>query len=251
MKLLLILLLSFHVYADCIDCIKNNPFQSLDKKTLSHLKNTIDNSSIINCLDLNRYSCLYKKGETSNNKLIIYHRGHWGDLGGNVPLDLRTRSLNQAINFYELGKSSQELEQTMLISSASIVGFTIKEIESALKKANLKKDSEVILVAHSGGYHGLLKTLNYLKKGFYNFKIKKIVMLDNFYFSKKSTEVIKEYFDQGVACSGFYTQHNEARLESRFLSSIDAETCKIEKRHAHNQSVNQCLVSYVLDKKCL
>jgi hypothetical protein len=252
MKLLCYLLLfNTLIFADCIDCIKpENPMKKVSEQVLDQLTENIDDSKILNCLALDKYGCLYKKGEVKNDRLVIYHRGHWGEFGGNVPLSLRTTSINQAINFYELGKSADELDSVMLISSSSIVGYTIQEIESAISNAGLDKNSKVTLVAHSGGYFGLIKTLNYLKQAPYEFEIEKIVMLDNFYFEAAKTELFKEYLDQGIKCSGFYTQHNQARYIERFRSEITPETCPIEQRTGHNTSVNSCLVNYVLASSC-
>jgi hypothetical protein len=244
--------ISFYSLAkDCVNCQANSLIDHTPNlsETSSKLKTRLELSD---CKSLDKYSCLYQKSDVAyqNDAIVIYHRGFWGKHQGNVPIDLRQKSVEQALSFYDLGKSSEKLQKTMLISTSSNVGFTVKEIESAIRGVRLKENAKVILVSHSGGYLGLLKTLKYLKKDSYKFKIEKIVMLDNFYFNSSSSSIFKEYFDKGVKCTGFFTEHNSKRLKSRLLKSVGPGVCSIEKRRGHNKSVNQCLVGYVNGTKC-
>lgn len=212
-----------------------------------------ERSALSNCKVLNKNSCLYLDNNITykDDTIVIYHRGFWGKYKGKVPTKLRKRSIKQALSKYDLNRSSDKLKIPFLVSTSSNVGFSIKEIESSIKKAKLKENAKVILASHSGGYLGLIKTLKNLKKGSYTFKIENIVMLDNFYFSSRSAGLLKEFFDKGVKCTGFYTEHNSKRLKSVLLKKVDSEVCSIEKRRGHNKSVNDCLVSYVNGEKCV
>ena len=220
-------------------------FQNLDSQLQEKL------GELKNCLDLNKYSCLYQKEKSTNSTLVIYHRGHWASFKGDVPLDQRNNSLKQAIDFYELNKSHEQVESPFLISASSNIGFTIKEIESALLSANLAADSKVILASHSGGYVGLLKTLNYLKKSVYTFDISQIIMLDNFYFIKESTSLIKSFLDKGTKCSGYLTAHNSTRFKERFSSTVNSNQCSMKLKVNHNKGVNACLSDYIQTNDCL
>ena len=129
----------------------------------------------------------------------------------------------------------------MLISSSSNVGFTIKEIENTIEAAGLPRDSKVILASHSGAYHGLDKTLKYLKRDSYDFRLVKIIMLDNFYFESSTTDLVKEYIDEGVECTGFLTAHNLERYKARFKTKISENVCPIQTKSNHFTAVNKCL----------
>lgn len=204
------------------------------------------------CVTIDQYGCLYKRKylvDPDADTLVIYLRGHW-KYSGSVPTSQRRASLNEVISTYELHKTYEKLKTPMLISSSSHVGFTVKEIEAAIEAAGLPEDTKVILAAHSGGYHGLTKTLTYLKGATYKFKIVKITMLDNFYFGYTTTSLIKEFVDQGAECNGFLTAHNEARYENRFKPHLSDEICPIQEKKNHYTAVNKCLESYVKDNIC-
>lgn len=239
-----------------ISYLKANP--ALMQETIDVFHQTLNENlarQLKNCLVLDKNVCLYQSNfsQVEKNKLIIYFRGHWGEHRGEVPDSMRSSSLMQVINFYDLDKTANLLNQSFLITSSSHISFYADEIQGFLLEANFKEDSEVILVAHSGGYNGLFKTLKKFKNSElpYKFKLKKIILLDNFYFSESATNLYKEYFDQGVECSGFYTAHNEKRYQDRFLRKISKDVCPIEKRIEHNSSVNECLEKYVQGTSCL
>lgn len=250
-KLLLFLFPFFCFAEDCINCkIKGTIMDTPEVLTISGQLKTF--GALANCKSLDKFSCLYMNSQikTDDNVLVIYHRGYWGKHKGNVPNNLRQKSIEQALSFYELDNASDKLKSPMLISTSSNVGFTVKEIESAIKKVRFEDNTKIILVAHSGGFEGLLKTLKYLKNEKYKFEIEKIVMLDNFYFNKGAASIFKEFMDKGVKCSGFLTKHNRERYKLRFKDVIAPNNCSVELRHGHNKSVNDCLAAYVKGDKC-
>lgn len=189
--------------------------------------------------------CVTRGSDIKNSKaVLIYLRGHW-NYRGNVPTPELPNSIEQALNYYDLRKNQKKVNLPMIVSSSSHLSLNISKLE----ELGVDDSKEIILASHSGGYLGLLYTLSNLKNSSY--KIKKIIMLDNFYFGKASTPLIKSYIDQGSECNGFYTQHNEARLEQRFLPEIPNELCPIQKKKYHNQDVNDCLAQYIQGESCL
>jgi hypothetical protein len=188
--------------------------------------------------------CLMKDSDIKNaNEVVIYLRGHW-DFRGYVPTPQWESSIEQVIPYYGLLASKNELGLPFLISSSSHLSFDTEILEGF----GIDSSKELILASHSGGYHGLLNSLSKLKNT--DYKVKKIIMLDNFYFGAASTPLIKHFVDHGSECNGFYTQHNEERYTERFKSTLNYSLCPIQKKTQHNLTVNKCLTEYVLGESC-
>ena len=229
-------------WATTFKCEKNK-----SNRKIASYKDQLDN-----CVKKDIYGCLYMRQDDCNpnsDTLVIYLRGHW-KYKGYVPTHLRDQSLREVISTYELDKSYGRIQEPMLISSSSNVGFTVKEVDNVLAKAGLPINSNIIIAAHSGAYHGLDKTLKYFKKTKHFFKVKKIIMLDNFYFGTSTSSLIKEYVDAGAECNGFLTAHNQTRYNNRFKPYLNESECPIQKKKNHYTAVNKCLESYVKDNIC-
>jgi hypothetical protein len=218
-----------------------------------NLKAEAKKDHLEHCIHKDKYGCLYKRKYLYNyfsDTLIIYLRGHLPPYGGNVPDTYRDQSLREVIATYELHKTYDQLQDPMLISPSSDVGYTIDEINSAIKAASLPADANIILAAHSGGNVGLIKTLKYLGQKPYKFKVKKIIMLDNFYFSAEETPTIKKFISGGAECNGFLTVHNSARYNNRFQNQISSSDCTVDVKGDHYNTVNKCLVQYIKQDTC-
>lgn len=205
------------------------------------------------CVHKDVYGCVYKRKYLTNNfsdTLVIYFQGHWGGYRGVVPLNMRDKSIKHTINYYEIDKTYEKQLDPILISASSDAGFTVDEINAALKAASLPKNANIVLSSHSGGYVGLIKTLKYLDKKPYEFKIKKIIMLDNFYFSSYDSTLIKSFTDKGVECNGFLTEHNLSRYNQRFANQISNQDCLIDVKEDHFSTVNKCLFQYINNDHC-
>jgi prenyltransferase beta subunit len=207
------------------------------------------NIHAIECVHFDGFRCIYSPKEiNSNAQLLVYFRGHW-NYRGDVPKSKRRDSINEVFKRYDLKVISNKLEMPLLVTSSSHLGVNKKIIIDALKLLNLPLNTEIIFASHSGGYKGYLRSLKNLQSS--ELIISDLLMLDNFYFHKSNSALIKSYIQKGSNCSGYYTRHNQSRLDSRFTNQVSKSQCNIELRVNHNLSVNNCLTKYLTQQSCL
>jgi len=178
--------------------------------------------------------------------LLIYLRGWHPVMGKTVPLDKRLESARFDFTRFNLSGTAEANNLVVLVTGSSDSDVTQSDI-ATIEKATKVKFGQVYLAAHSGGYTGLAKTLSNLSQ------VNRIILLDNFYFGSVVAKSIKKRTDKGMACTGFYTEHNKSRYEKYFKTSV--QNCPVELHadiypHGHNDSVNTCLGTYLTKTSC-
>lgn len=162
-----------------------------------------------------------------DEQILIYFRGHL-DGSGHIPAKDRISSAKQATKFYGLEKLADSKGISIFVTGSSHIRISQSDLD-ILKPSST---SEVLLASHSGGFVGLHKSLLT-----YSQKIHSIYMLDNFYFGESLTHKIKDFLNKGAKCSGFFTEHNRNRFQTRFKSIIEDKNCPVEKSGSHNGHV--------------
>lgn len=198
------------------------------------------------CRQLGAVGCfLAPKGAAGKEpSLLVYFRGFWeGHGNGRVPEKERLASSRQAVSFYGLEAAAAQAGAVLLVTGSSDVAVSESDIAAVEKELGVSF-AKLHLAAHSGGYNGLFKSLSGLRQP------KRILMLDNFYFTDPSmAKLIQGKVRDGAACSGFYTSHNEDRWRRGFLGKVE---CAVAKKDdlGHNGGVNACLGPFLLEGNC-
>jgi len=209
---------------------------------------------VIDCESFKSYGCLivpnaYNEAE---HELIVYIRGFWGIHKGMVPNNLRVDSARQAINKFKLAELANNSNKVVFVIASSHLWLS-KELLKSLAQVvathtNTEKleFSNVILAAHSGGYKGLMPSIDMLLSQQQS-SLVKIIMLDSYYSS--DVAAISRASNEKIACVGFLTKHNKARFDS-FYSKIGCVSDGPE-GFQHSASVAACLAKYVNQNSCI
>jgi hypothetical protein len=186
----------------------------------------------------------------SNNKVLIYLRGHvpanlynqneTGFLKPPAPLgrDKRITSANEALKTYGLEKLNIS---TLILSTVS--HFYVDSLYYESQKA-LFQSKDIYIASHSGSYRILNQQLKALEELGLLPQVKGIYLLDNFYGSTAMAMQLQEYLKQIDDCRGFYTTHNLERFNERYKNQID---CKVtySTEYQHVESVSSLLKEYL------
>lgn len=197
-------------------------------------------------MPLEGVGCWYApEGLPADAPLLIYLRGHHPSMGPNVPDEQYLSSSRQAFVHYELGKTAAEKKTAVLVtyrSGLAVSPAVVGAVAAAAKRAFTK----VTVAAHSGGYVGLLRSLEagLSPSGF--------VMLDNFYGKGGGglASRLQRLISSGARCSGFYTPHNKVNFEEGYKKSVSCAVDDLGKDSQHNAGVNRCLAGYLDGLPC-
>lgn len=198
------------------------------------------------CVPFEGVGCWYApEGLPSNAPLLVYLRGHHPAMGPNVPAAQFLSSSRQAFVHYDLGKTAAEKKTILLVTYRSGVAVSPAVVDSLAQEAK-RAFSKVTVAAHSGGYVGLLKSLEagLAPSGF--------VMLDNFYGKGGGglASRLQRLISSGARCSGYYTAHNKANFEDGYKKSVNCAVDDLGKDSEHNPGVNRCLGGYLDGLPC-
>lgn len=206
------------------------------------------------CTPYQNKACWYAPGGMGDATLLVYFRGHWNYTGtkdppkdaGSLPANLRMKAARKAYADYKLYDLASDQNLLVIATGSSDVVITEEDIAAIVKEAGYRTPAKRVLASHSGGFVGLQGSLKVLGP------VDRIVMLDNFYFSKELADAIKARTDANTACDGFFTTHNANRVETVFKPVVK-DVCKLDSygNSEHESRVGQCLPSYMTHFGCL
>jgi hypothetical protein len=198
------------------------------------------------CAALGNKACWYAgKGAGETPPLLVYFRGHL-EQNGSIPEAERLASARQAFKFYDLRKVADDNKLVVLVTGSSDVGITEADIDKVAAAAGVRIGSRV-LATHSGGNVGFFKSLPKLGP------VKRVVLLDTFYFGADMTKLVAGRIAGGTTCTGFVTPHNEARLKERFLPLVPEKDCPLthfKSPSEHEEAAQRCLNAFVDRDTC-
>jgi len=168
-------------------------------------------------LTTSQVGTLVKVPNSDCKTLRVYFPGHAQELElkGSVP-QKREREWAEAL----LKSENYKLAAAITTSTCPtlILGDSIKTIKAS-EIASQLTESEAIsieLYSHSGGYVGMNASLEMWEENEFS-KVKKIVLLDNFYSSALASTLKEKFGDKlKQMCKGFYTPHNADRFKSYY-----------------------------------
>lgn len=198
------------------------------------------------CVPLEGVGCWYApEGLGSDAPLLIYLRGHHPSMGPNVPAAQFLASSRQAFLAYDLGKTAAARKSVLLVTYRSGLGVPPALVDS-LRDQSRKTFSSIALAAHSGGYVGLLKTLEA------GLAPDRVLMLDNFYGKGGGglASRLQRLISSGARCSGFYTPHNKVNFEEGYKKAVNCSVDGMGSDAQHNAAVNRCLGGYLDGRPC-
>lgn len=198
------------------------------------------------CVPLEGVGCWYApEGLGSDAPLLIYLRGHHPSMGPSVPAAQFLSSARQAFVAYGLGKTAAEKRSVLLVTYRSGLGVSPAVVD-ALRDQSKKSFSSIAVAAHSGGYVGLLKTLEA------GVVPARILMLDNFYGKGGGglASRLQRLISSGARCGGFYTPHNRVNFEEGYKKTVNCSIDGLGSDGQHNAAVNRCLGGYLDGRPC-
>jgi len=166
-------------------------------------------------------------------------------MGPNVPAAQFLASSRQAFLAYDLGKTAAARKSVLLVTYRSGLGVSPALVDS-LRDESRKTFSSIALAAHSGGYVGLLKTLEA------GLAPDRVLMLDNFYGKGGGglASRLQRLISSGTRCSGFYTPHNKVNFEEGYKKAVNCSVDGMGSDAQHNAAVNRCLGGYLDGRPC-
>lgn len=200
--------------------------------------------------------CFYRPPAAGSTlPLLIYLRGHYRDMAGNVPPSRATESSQEAFTKYGLGAAADSARSALLVTYRSGLAVTEKDVRDFAAARGLTFTQRVV-AAHSGGHVALGRVLDN------GLEFERVIVLDSFYSGSPAlAQKIQARFPSG-ACRGFYTPHsfqrrdgstydNEANFRANFRAH--AGGCAVDRLAGgqHDPGVNRCLPAYLADKPCL
>lgn len=198
------------------------------------------------CLPLDQIGCWYAPpGLPSDAPLLVYLRGHHPTLGPNVPPTQFLASSRQAFTSYGLDKPAADRKMVVLVTYRSGLGVSPAVVDS-LTEESKHAFSSISVASHSGGYVGLLKTLEA------GLAPAKVLMLDNFYGQGGGglASRLQRLISSGARCSGFYTPHNRVNYEAGYKKTVNCAVDGMASDAQHNPAVNRCLNGYLDGRPC-
>lgn len=208
------------------------------------------------CVPVDKVGCFYAPpGAGPNPPLLIYLRGHYGELAGSVPGSQSLASSREAFDRYGLGETARQAGYAVLATYRSGLQVTERNLQDLGARTGLAFPRRVV-AAHSGGYVGLGLTLDN------GLAFERLILLDSFYSGSPAlAQKIQTRLPFG-ACRGFYTPHrtrrrdgsyydNEANFRANFAPH--ATGCAVDRLEdgEHNSGVNRCLAAYLRGGPCL
>lgn len=166
-------------------------------------------------------------------------------MGPSVPAAQFLSSARQAFVAYGLGKTAAEKRSVLLVTYRSGLGVSPAVVDS-LRDQSKKSFSSIAVAAHSGGYVGLLKTLEA------GVVPARILMLDNFYGKGGGglASRLQRLISSGARCGGFYTPHNRVNFEEGYKKTVNCSIDGLGSDGQHNAAVNRCLGGYLDGRPC-
>ncbi len=197
------------------------------------------------CIPFEGIGCWYApEGLASNAPLIIYLRGNHPSYKSKVPPSQFLASSRQAFTHYNLGKIAAARKSILLVTYRPGLGVSPRDVETLRDKVG-RSFSTISVASHSGGYVGLLTTL---ESGLVPARV---VMLDNFYEKGGGglASRLQRLVSSGTKCAGFYTPHNLTNYVDGYQKAV---SCAVEAMgdDEHNTGVNLCLGKYLDGRSC-
>lgn len=194
------------------------------------------------CQELPGIGCVYKPPQVRGAAhVLVYYRGHYRG-SDSVGVGERLRSARQALTHYDLKKTVDHAGMVIVVTGSSNAPVGDEELRKAEELSGVDF-ADVYLASHSGGYVGLHLSLGRLRR------VKRIIMLDNFYFGTDLTELIAGRVQGGAGCAGFATQHNQGRWAQRFAGRVRCPVAVYEDPY-HDTLVNSCLGHFIVKDHC-
>ena len=197
------------------------------------------------CVDVPGVGCRLNGG--SSNRVVVYHRGFWIWEPSAVPARVRNASrvtvpaqylpdsARGALLRYGLDRVAHARHSDVIVTGGSPVALVGAELNELNKP-------KVALVAHSGGYQGLVRTMQNMGGR----KIDEIILLDCFYgVNSGANAYIARYLRDHpeTKCSGFYTEHNKWRYNNTFLPVAGRGRCDIKEGAGHNDNLDGRIIA--------
>lgn len=198
------------------------------------------------CVPLEGVGCWYAPDDLpSDAPLLIYLRGHHPSMGPSVPAAQSLSSSRQAFTSYGLGATAAAKKSVLLVTYRSGLGVSPAVVD-ALRDQSKKTFSSIAVAAHSGGYVGLLKSLEA------GLVPDRVLMLDNFYGKGGGglASRLQRLISSGARCGGFYTPHNKVNFEEGYKKTVNCSVDGLGSDAQHNAAVNRCLGGYLDGRPC-